>query len=35
MCDLGEAKPYIVDDFFPCNTLGKPSCSDLKVSRKH
>jgi calpain-15 len=33
MCDLGEIKPFIVDSFFPCNTLGKPCFSGPKVER--
>eukprot|EP00359_Climacostomum_virens_P011706 CAMPEP_0204909838 /NCGR_PEP_ID=MMETSP1397-20131031/8468_1 /ASSEMBLY_ACC=CAM_ASM_000891 /TAXON_ID=49980 /ORGANISM="Climacostomum Climacostomum virens, Strain Stock W-24" /LENGTH=563 /DNA_ID=CAMNT_0052079783 /DNA_START=101 /DNA_END=1792 /DNA_ORIENTATION=- len=31
MCDLGAIKPFIVDDYFPVTTLGKPAFSGPKV----
>jgi calpain-15 len=33
MCDVGEIKAYVVDDYFPISTLGKPAFSGPKVER--
>lgn len=33
MCDLGEIKPFVVDDYLPCTPLGKPAFSGPKVEK--
>lgn len=33
MCDVGEVKAYVLDDYFPCTTLGKPAFSGPRIDK--
>jgi calpain-15 len=33
MCDVGEVKAYVLDDYFPVTTLGRPAFSGPRVEK--